>query len=115
MKEFYLDTNVYRYLVRDLTLDEVYHLSKKINKSFQEKSYTTGIPIPVAMELISHLTVGDPHCEECYKALCLLYEQSKNVDKEQNKISGVFYPPMDEILSVFFFIKTPPILRFTFQ
>ncbi len=101
--EYLADTNIYRGLVRGLSLEEVKLLAFKIRRKEAEKGHKAGFPIVVAMELIRHLKLGDPHFDECFKALCLLFDHSKNYIASENKYSGTLYPPMNVVLPKFFF------------
>ncbi len=109
--EYLIDTNIYRNLVRGLSLDEVKLLSSKIKKSENKTGTKAGFPIVVAMELISHLTEGDQHFDECFKALCLLFDHSKNYDAKENRYSGTFYPPVNVVLPKYFFNNNGPFIE----
>ena len=107
----FLDTNIYRNLVRGIDISEVQSLADTIRKAEEKQNITTGIPIVVAMELIRHLDSNDPHCEECFKALCLLFDHSKNFDVERNTYHGTFFPPLNVILPKYFFDENGPYLE----
>jgi len=110
MKHF-LDTNIYRNLVRDLSMDEVKLLASEIRKGEKALGISAGFPIVVAMELINHLRSTDKECDECYKALCLLFDHSKNYDAEKDIFSGAFFPPLNIVLPKFFFNENGPFLE----
>jgi hypothetical protein len=80
--KYFLDTNIYRNLVRDISLNDIESLVNKIQKSEIDLGVTSGLPIVVAMELIKHLDETDPHCEECFKALCLAFDHSKKYNAD---------------------------------
>ncbi|KGO85850.1 hypothetical protein [Flavobacterium suncheonense] len=101
--EFLLDTNAYRNLVKGLTMEEVRKLALKIKKKEADKGHHAGFPIVVAMELISHLVESDLDLHECYKALCLLVDHTKNYDAVKRKYTGTLYPPLNVILPKYFF------------
>lgn len=109
--EYLADTNIYRNLVRGLSLEEVKKLASKIRRKEAEKGYKAGLPIVVAMELIRHLKPNDPHFDECFKALCLLFDHSKNYIASENKYSGTFYPPINVVLPKFFFNENGEYLK----
>lgn len=109
--KYFLDTNIYRNLVRNLTIREVSQLAVKIRESEKNLGITSGFPIVVAMELINHLHDSDPDCEECFKALCLLFDHSKNYDAEKDTLGGVFFPPLNVILPKYFFNENGPFLK----
>lgn len=107
----FLDTNIYRNLVRGINVSEVHMLAEKIRRAENDQNISAGIPIVVAMELISHLDPNDPHCEECFKALCLLFDHTKNFDAERNSFHGTFFPPLNVILPKYFFDENGPFLE----
>ncbi|SFO25402.1 hypothetical protein SAMN05421741_13011 [Paenimyroides ummariense] len=108
--KYFLDTNIYRNLVRDISLKDIKYLANKIQKAENDLGVTSGLPIVVAMELIKHLDETDPHCEECFKALCLVFDHSKKYNKEKNSYHGTFFPPLNVILPKFFFNEDGPFL-----
>lgn len=63
------------------------------------------------MELIKHLEKTDPEREECFKALCLMFNHSKKLDAERNILKGNFFPPLNVILPKFFFNENGPFLE----
>lgn len=101
--QYFLDTNIYRNLVRNLSIVEVLELAIKIKSEEEKANASSGFPITVAMELISHLVKGDPHFEECFKALVLLFEHTKNYNKEKDIYHGIFFPPLNVVLPKYFF------------
>ncbi len=109
--ELFLDTNVYRNLVRGLSFFEIERLANKIKEREDELGHSAGFPIVVAMELISHLIPSDPHLVECYKALYLLFNHSKKYNPVNDTLSGKFYPPQDVVLPKFFFNQDGPHLK----
>lgn len=109
--KYFLDTNIYRNLVRGLSLEDIKSLAEKIQKGETDLVATSGFPIVVAMELIKHLEETDPHCEECFKALCLMFDHSKKYDEEKNTYHGAFFPPLNVILPKFFFNEDGPYLN----
>lgn len=109
--QYFLDTNIYRNLVRGLTMKEVFELSLTMKLQEKKMGISTGFPIVVAMELINHLRPDDPHCEECFKALCLLFNHSKNVNIESGNLQGTFFPPLNVILPKYFFNEDGPFLN----
>jgi hypothetical protein len=102
--EYLGDTNIYRNLVRELSITDVKKLAEAINAKEIESDIKSGVSIVVAMELISHLQQNDLNFNECYKALCLLYHHSK-------KNTGTFYPPIDIVLTSYFFNENTQYLR----
>lgn len=108
--EYLLDTNIYRNLVHGLTFDEVKLLGLKMRRKEQEMGTKAGFPIVVAMELISHLTDGDPSFDDCFKALCLLFDHTKNYNPKENTYSGTFYPPINVVLPKYFFNNNGPFI-----
>lgn len=109
--EYLLDTNIYRNLVHGLTFDEVKLLGLKMRRKEEQLGTRAGFPIVVAMELISHLTEGDPAFDDCFKALCLLFDHSKNYNAEENTYSGTFYPPINVVLPKYFFNNNGPFVE----
>lgn len=109
--EYFLDTNIYRNLVRGLTKKEVFELSLKMKLQEKKLGISAGFPIVVAMELINHLRTDDPHCDECFKALCLLFNHSKNLSIESGNLQGTFFPPLNVILPKYFFNEDGPFLN----
>lgn len=109
--EYLADTNIYRRLVRGLSIDEVKNLAVTISKKETEKGNKSGLSIVVAMELISHLQPNDIHFDECFKALCLLYHHSKKIDIQENKYKGTFYPPLNVVLTKYFFNENTKYLK----
>lgn len=101
--KYFLDTNIYRNLVRDISLKDIESLANKIQKAEKDLGVTSGLPIVVAMELIKHLDETDPHCEECFKALCLVFDHSKKYDPVTKSFRGSFFPPLNVILPKYFF------------
>ncbi len=108
--QYFLDTNIYRNLVRVLSLKEVYELSLKIKMQEKNLGFSSGFPIVVAMELINHMRRDDPHYEECFKALCLLFNHSKNVNPDSGNLQGTFFPPLNVVLPKYFFNEDGPFL-----
>lgn len=108
--KYFLDTNIYRNLVRNLSFAEIKSLAEKIQNAEKVLNVTSGFPIVVAMELIKHLDQTDPHCEECFKALCLLFDHSKKYNPEEDTFHGAFFPPLNVILPKFFFNENGPFL-----
>ena len=109
--EYLGDTNIYRNLVRGLSISEVKKLAEEISAKEIESDIKSGVSIVVAMELINHLQTDDLNCDECYKALCLLYHHSKKINLEKQKYSGTFYPPIDVVLTSYFFNENTQYLR----
>lgn len=109
--KYFLDTNIYRNLVRNISLNDISSLTKKIKKAEQELCVTSGLPIVVAMELIKHLDKADPNCEECFKSLCLVFDHSKKYDAEKQSFYGDFFPPLNVILPKFFFDDNGPFIE----
>jgi Fe2+ transport system protein B len=109
--EYLGDTNIYRNLVRGLSITEVKKLAEDINAKEIESDIKSGVSIIVAMELINHLREGDLNFDECYKALCLLYHHSKKKNIEKEKHTGTFYPPLDIVLTSYFFNENTQYLR----
>jgi hypothetical protein len=109
--ELFLDTNIYRNFVRGLSFFEIERLANKIKENENMLGYSAGFPIVVAMELISHLVPGDPHLVECYKALYLLFNHSKNYNAVSDTLFGKFYPPQDVVLSKYFLNEDGPDLK----
>ena len=107
----FLDTNIYRNLVREVDISDIQTLAERIRKAESEQDITTGIPIVVAMELIRHLDPTDPNCQECFKALCLLFDHTKNFDAQRNTFHGTFFPPLNVILPKYFFDENGPFLE----
>lgn len=101
--EYLADTNIYRNLVRGLNIDQVKNLAALISEKENAKEIKSGLSIVVAMELISHLNPNDKAVEECFMALCLLFHHTKKVDTLENKCTGKFYPPLNVVLTKFFF------------
>jgi uncharacterized protein YdcH (DUF465 family) len=109
--EYLADTNIYRNLVRDLNIGEVKNLAEFINDKETEKGIKSGISIVVAMELISHLKQNDQNFDECFKALCLLYHHSRKINFQEQKYTGTFYPPLNVVLTKYFFDENTKYLR----
>jgi hypothetical protein len=109
--EYLGDTNIYRNLVRDLNIAEVKTLAEDISAKEIELCIKSGVSIVVAMELINHLRTTDLHCDECYKALCLLYHHSRKKNIEKQKYSGTFYPPIDVVLTSYLFNENTQYLK----
>lgn len=101
--EHILDTNIYRNLVKDQSFFEVERLAVKIRNNETNLSNSIGIPIVVAMELISRLVIGDRALVESFKALCVLFHASS-----ESSTSGKYYPPLDVILPKYFFNDLGP-------
>ncbi|MBZ9731191.1 hypothetical protein LB467_15965 [Salegentibacter sp. JZCK2] len=108
--KYFLDTNIYRNLSRDISLHEVQPLAEKIQNQELKLGVTSGFPIVVAMELIQHLEKTDPEREECFKALCLLFDHSKKYNAKKNTFHGAFFPPLNVILPKYFFNENGPFL-----
>jgi len=109
--EYLADTNIYRNLVRGLSIDEVKNLAEVISKKETEEGIKSGLSIVVAMELISHLKPDDIHFDECFKSLCLLYHHSKKINIQEKKFTGTFYPPLNVVLTKYFFDENTQYLR----
>ncbi|MBP1221861.1 hypothetical protein [Flavobacterium sp. 1355] len=109
--QYFLDTNIYRNLVRNLSIQEVLELAINIKSEEKKGNDSAGFPITVAMELISHLINGDPHFEECFKALILLFEHTKNYNAEKDIYHGTFFPPLNVVLPKYFFNEDGPFLE----
>jgi len=109
--EYLGDTNIYRNLVRGLSLTDVKKLAEEIDAKEIESDIKSGVSIVVAMELISHLQQDDLNFDECYKALCLLYHHSKKKNIQRQKYTGTFYPPLDVVLTSYFFNENTQYLR----
>jgi len=101
--EFVLDTNVYRNLARKLDLMQVPAFAEKLINAEKAINSKSVLSIVVSMELIQHLLEGDLSKEECYKALCLQYFHTSSVNYRERKRQGNLYPPMNIILTKFFF------------
>ncbi|MCP4550678.1 MAG: hypothetical protein GY834_01270 [Bacteroidetes bacterium] len=101
--QYLADTNIYRNLVKNLTIEEVEKLAELIRLKQNEKDYKAGFPVVVAMELISHLVKGDPNYNECYNSLCILFHHTKTFNSTIKSYSGIQYPPLDVILVKHFF------------
>jgi len=109
--EYLGDTNIYRNLVRGLSITDVKKLAEDINAKEIESNIKSGVSIVVAIELISHLQQNDLNFDECYKALCLLYHHSKKKNIQKQKYTGTFYPPIDVVLTSYFFNENTQYLR----
>ncbi|MGW1453772.1 hypothetical protein ACWBC2_02155 [Salegentibacter agarivorans] len=109
--KYFLDTNIYRNLARAIPLKDIKSLAEKIRNQELKLGVTSGFPIVVAMELIHHLEKTDPEREECFKALCLLFDHSKNYNASKNTFHGAFFPPLNVILPKYFFNKNGPFLE----
>ncbi|MCF6132856.1 hypothetical protein [Flavobacterium wongokense] len=92
-------------------MNEVNSLAKKIQKEESNLGVTSGFPIVVAMELIKHLEQTDPEREECFRALCLLFDHSKKYDAQMDMFHGAFFPPLNVILPKYFFNEDGPFLN----
>jgi len=109
--EYLGDTNIYRNLVRGLNIAEVEKLAEVISEKETQEGIKSGLSIVVAMELISHLQNDDPHFDECFKALCLLYHHSKKINIQEQEYTGTFYPPLNVVLTKYFFDENTQYLR----
>ncbi len=84
-------------------MDEVYSLSQKMIELESNAGHRSAMSIVVSMELISRLGKDDPAKERCFKALCLQYFHHRR--RTPNGFEGSYYPPLNVILSQFFFNK----------
>ena len=101
--EFIFDTNTYRTLVHELSMGEVISLAERLNRQEETSGYNSAVSIVVLMELIQHLLVNDPARVDCYKALCMAFHHTSKIDIQKKMRSGFYYPPLNIILSQFFF------------
>jgi len=93
------DTNSYRYLAREIPDKQILDL----NKIEKKNSITSLGSHYVAFELISHLSdKTDPHFENCYQALNLLYKHIK-YDKNLHFIANA-----EAILCKLLYKELPP-------
>ena len=113
--EYLFDTNIYRNLVRTLSLDEIPNYVEELKIKEDARDIKAGFSIVVAMELIKHLEKEDPMAEECFKALCLLVFHTQRYNQETNSFSGKFYPPLNVVLTKHFFETDSIYLNLYFQ
>ncbi|QEC41688.1 hypothetical protein [Pseudobacter ginsenosidimutans] len=104
--QFILDTNAYRKLVTGKREAEILPTANEMRIRERSVNCTSLLSITVSMELMRHLSdETDPHFEDCKKALILQYHHTQsNPGGPNNSIS--FIPPLNEILSEFYFQKS---------
>lgn len=106
--EFILDTNIIINLIKDKTDAEILKLANKILSVNYKKNYQIPFPIPVAMELISHLDDENISKRNTWQnALEFLVKITRlNLDEEIE-----FIPPYNTILGCYFFNKEEDFLN----
>ena len=109
--KYFLDTNIYRNLSREIHLNDVPTLAEKLQNQQINIGVESGFPIVVAMELIQHLEITDPEREECFKALCILFSHCSKINSTKNTFYGSFFPPLNVILPKYFFNETGPFME----